>query len=133
MIFGKMSGDQKGAAAVEFALAIPVFLVMIIGTMQMGMLFLANAGLNSAVEYGARVASIYFPPPGVTDAQIQARISAGEYGLNASRLSAPTITHGTDNGSNYVDISMSYQQPMDFVFFQLAPVTLTETRRAYVP
>jgi hypothetical protein len=69
----------------------------------------------------------------VTDAQIQARISAGEYGLNASRLSAPTITHGIHNGSNYVDISMSYQQPMDFVFFQLAPVTLTETRRAYVP
>lgn len=134
MIFGRIRGDQKGAAAVEFALAVPVFLVMMIGTMQLGRLFLANSGLNSAVEYGARAASIYTPPPGITDAQITAQIDAKQYGLEASRLSEPTISRGTDgDGSKYVDISMSYQQPMDFVFFQLAPVTLTETRRAYIP
>ena len=122
--------NEKGASAVEFVLAFPVLMIFIIGILQLGILFSANAGLRQAVEEGARLATI-FPTP--DDAQITARVSNSKFGLVASRITGPTVTHGTSNGVNFVDVSMSYSVPLDFVLFTTAPVTLSYTRRAYQP
>jgi hypothetical protein len=43
-----------------------------------------------------------------------------------------TVTQGVSAGTDYADISMSYQVPLDFVFFTTPPVTLTGSRRAFV-
>ena len=120
----------KGASAVEFVLAFPVLMIFIIGILQLGVLFSANAGLRQAVEEGARYATI-FPSP--TDTQITTRVSDRQFGLVASRITGPTVAHGTSNGVNFVDVSMSYSVPLDFVLFTTAPVTLSYTRRAYQP
>ena len=122
--------NEKGASAVEFVLAFPVLMIFIIGILQLGILFSANAGLRQAVEEGARLATI-FPTP--DDAQITARVSNSKFGLVASRITGPTVTHGASNGVNFVDVSMSYSVPLDFVLFTTAPVTLSYTRRAYQP
>ena len=126
--------NEKGASAVEFVLAFPVLMIFIIGILQLGVLFSANAGLRQAVEEGARLATI-FPIPDDTeiDAQITARVSNSKFGLVASRITGPTVAHGTSNGVNFVDVSMSYSVPLDFVLFTTAPVTLSYTRRAYQP
>lgn len=122
--------NEKGASAVEFVLAFPVLMIFIIGILQLGVLFSANAGLRQAVEEGARYATI-FPSP--TDTQITTRVSDRQFGLVASRITGPTVAHGTSNGVNFVDVSMSYSVPLDFVLFTTAPVTLSYTRRAYQP
>ena len=125
----RLRRDGKGGAAVEFALVAPALITAIIGIAQLGILFFANAGLSNAVAEGARYATIY---PRPTDTQIRARITAQRFGLNSQYLTTPTITPGTSNGANYVDISMSYSVPLDFVFFNGPSVTLTQTRRSYV-
>ena len=121
--------DERGVTAIEFALLAPVLLAFIIGICQLGVLFMANAGLASAVSDGARLATI-FPRP--TDAQVIARINERRLGMVTSRITGPTITRGTTaTGAAFADISMSYAVPLDFIFFTSAPITLTETRRVY--
>ena len=121
--------DQQGASALEFALAAPAMLMFIIGIAQLGIMFFANAGLSSAVAEGARYATIY---PRPSNSQIQAFVNASRFGLEPTRMSTPTVTSGTADGVNYVEITASYSVPLDFIFFTLPPVTLTETRRAFV-
>lgn len=122
--------NERGASAVEFAFAVPVLLVLIIGIIQLGILFMANAGLQQAVEEGARFATIY---PNPNDSAIIARVNDKRFGLDAANVTGPAVTHGTSNGVSYVDVTMSYSAPLNFVFFETDPVTLSHTRRAYQP
>lgn len=127
---GKLASDQRGASAVEFALAIPILLTLIIGILQLGILFSANAGLRQAVEEGARYATIY---PNPSDSAIVTRVTDSKFGLQSAYITGPTVTHGTSGGVRYVDVAMSYAAPLNFVLFQTSPVTLNYTRRSYQP
>lgn len=127
---GNVVGDQRGASAVEFALVIPVLLTMIIGVMQIAIMFFADAGLQQAVETGARYATIY---PNPSDAQILAKASGSKFGLDNSRITGPSVIHGTANGVKFVEVTMAYAVPLNFIFFQMDPVSLSHTRRAYQP
>ncbi len=50
--------DRRGIAAIEFALLVPAFLMLLIGTMSMSIMFFANSSLHFAVEAAARCASV---------------------------------------------------------------------------
>ncbi len=118
--------SDRGMGAVEFALVAPVICAFIIGVAQLGMLFFANAGLKSAVAEGARLATIH---PRPTNAQIIERITDRRFGLDPAYITAPTVRDFQVNGRNYKEISMSYQVPLDFIFFETSPVTLLGNRR----
>lgn len=51
-------GDKRGVAAVEFALIMPVFLVLVMGGFNLGWAFLLNQRLEFAAEGAARCAAI---------------------------------------------------------------------------
>jgi Flp pilus assembly protein TadG len=127
--FPRLFRDRSGVGAVEFALAAPVLLFTVIGIAQLGILFLANAGLKNAVAEGARYATTH-PRPNNT--QITAKIADKRFGLNAQYLKPVTITEGTADGAAFVQISLTYEVPLTFIFMKTRKVTLTETRRAYV-
>jgi hypothetical protein len=121
--------DERGAGAVEFALATPLLLTIIIGASQLGVLFFANADVRNSVAAGARLASV-FPRP--SDSAIVARINERRVRLENARVTGPTISHGADAaGNEYADIEMRYSVPLDFIFFQTPPVTLVERRRVF--
>ena len=124
----KLLGDAQGAAAIEFALSAAIILTLLIGSVQIGILFMANAGLRHAVGEGARYSTIY-PMP--SDSAIIAKVNGTRFGMNSSRITGPTVTHGTQSGASYTEVSMSYSVPLNFVFFSTSPITLTETRRAF--
>ena len=121
--------EERGAAALEFVLIAPALIAMIIGIAQLGILYLANAGLRNAVAEGARFATIW---PRPSDTAIAARITSSEFGLIAANMDAPIIAHGVDAGANYVDITVTYDVPLNVIFFDVPDVTLTESRRAYI-
>jgi Flp pilus assembly protein TadG len=123
-----LAAAKEGAAIVEFALVAPFLILLLVGILQLGIAFLANAGLQHAVEAGARYATIY---PRPTDAQIKNLILRSGYGMRSAQIAGPTITRGANSGSAYADISMSYTLRMDFIFFQLEPLQLRHERRAY--
>jgi len=125
----KLSSDTRGVSALEFAIAAPALLVLILGIAQLGILFLANAGLRSSVAEGARHAIIY---PRPTDAEIRAKALENTFGMDSAYLSGPTLVHGTSDGVSYIDIRMDYAMPLQFVFFETPPIQLSVTRRAFV-
>ena len=73
----RLRRDEKGASALEFALAAPAMMMFIVGVGQLGMLCMADAGLSTAVAEGARAAAVYRTPAledEALDAIIVARI-----------------------------------------------------------
>lgn len=74
-------GDARGATAVEFALTAPVFLAMLFGTVELGLLLWTQLGLQHATEMAARCASVNSSTCGST-ANIQSFAAQQAYGLN---------------------------------------------------
>lgn len=122
--------SEEGAGAVEFALIAPALFTLIIGVAQLGTLFFANAGLKHAVSEGARLAAVY-PQP--TPDEIKAELTDARFGLDPDHIPAPpsVVPGESAEGWDYLDISMSYEVPLNFIFFEADPVTLTETRRVF--
>jgi hypothetical protein len=64
--------DESGQNLVEFALLLPILLILLMGIMQFGLIFNAYVTLNNAVREGARQASVYMfdtsQSPGANDA-----------------------------------------------------------------
>lgn len=119
-----LARQSSGSAAVEFAMGVPVLVMMVFGIFQLGIVLQANAGVQHALGEGARLATI-FPTP--TDAELQARITAKKFGPGNGTWGTPTITPGAGTKT----ISVSYTQPLDWVFFT-STVTLTKSKVVYL-
>lgn len=117
--------DEQGAAAIEFAIAVPVLILFIYGIFRIGLLFQANAGMQHALGEGARYATIY-PTP--TDAQIQTRMNSRLFGngYGAFTVVAPASSAG------YKTLTVTYTTPMDFLLVPGPTVTLSRSKRVYV-
>lgn len=125
--------NEKGAAATEFGLAVPLVIMLFYGMAQFGIILLANAGIRHALDTGARAATVYVGATPMTDAQIRSIVTANLYGTDNGTVSTPTVSRGTSNGVNYVDITVAYSTPLDLIVYQYGPISLAETRRAYLP
>ena len=51
----KLGSDESGSPAVEFALVFPIFIAIVLATLQAGSIFLAKAFFESGAEQAARV------------------------------------------------------------------------------
>ncbi|QNM83629.1 pilus assembly protein [Sphingomonas sabuli] len=123
--------DERGAAAVEFALAIPVLISFIWGIFQTGMLLQANAAMQHALGEGARYATLYVASTTdhrPSDTEIVAKI-------NSSMISPPAGSFDVDDpitGAGFKTLSVTYTMPMDFLFFEGPTVTMTRSKKVYV-
>lgn len=62
--------QHQGAAAMEFALVLPVFLLILYGLITFGAAFYTQLAISRAAEDGARAAI----QPGITDAMIKSEV-----------------------------------------------------------
>jgi Flp pilus assembly protein TadG len=77
--------NQQGQAMVEFALVLPLLLVVLLGIVQFGILFHNYETLTDAVRAGARQAAVsrtLGDPQGVT----KSRVKQSAAGLDANKL-----------------------------------------------
>ncbi len=51
----RLRADNKGSAAVEFAMVAPVFFLLLMGTVESGVIFFAQSSLQNAVNDAARL------------------------------------------------------------------------------
>lgn len=96
---------DRGTAAVEFALVLPVLLLIVFGIIDFGRALNAQITLTGAAREGVRLAALGYP-----DAAIQARVAAAAPGL--SGLTA-TVTASCPPGAGpsadaEVDVSYSF-------------------------
>jgi hypothetical protein len=124
---GNLRSASKGVATTEFALAVPGLILMIWAMFQIGLLFLANAGMHHALGEAARYATIY-PTP--TDAQLQSMITSRKFGLGNGTWGTPSIS--SDTTAQTRTIMVTYSHPTDFLFFTGPTVSLTKSRVVYL-
>jgi hypothetical protein len=85
---GQKRRDQRGAAMVEFALILPIVLLLTFGLIDFGFAFADAAGIKSATRSGARIGSALSKQPG----QLQSITAAVNAGLgNSTRAQATEI------------------------------------------
>lgn len=81
----KSKDKERGAAAVEFALVLPVLLAILLGIMEFGFLFNQQISATNAAREGARFAAVHYQDTGFSD----------QLARNAARSAAPTLNSGT--------------------------------------
>jgi Flp pilus assembly protein TadG len=128
----KLRQAQDGASAIEFAIAAPVLVMFIYGTFAFGQILEADAGMQHALGQGARYATLCLNPTSTgctvpTDTQITTKVTGALFGPASS--TTPTIT--TDATNKTKTITLTYSQPMYFLFFTGPTVTFTRSKVVY--
>jgi Flp pilus assembly pilin Flp len=131
--------NQAGAAAIEFAIAVPVLVVMIYGIFQVGIAFQASAGMQHALGEGARLATICKNPTSdgvcgvATNDEIKAKISSKVFGTGVGTFSDPSVTTPVSTDcTSCRQLSVTFSMPTDFLLFRGPTISLTRTKRVYV-
>lgn len=125
--------DQRGAAVIEIAIALPVLITFIYGIFQIGILYQANAGMQHALGEGARFATLCKPVTSgcnvASDADIKAKMNAAVFGTKPGTFTVPNpVTVNRE-----MTLTVNYTQPMNFLFFPGPTVNLSRTKKVYLP
>lgn len=129
----KLSKAEDGAAAIEMALAVPVLVTFIYGIFSFGQILEVDAGMQHAIGEGARYATLCLNPTATgtctapTDGQISTKVTSKLFGAASS--STPSVARDTANKT--VTVSLTYSQPMNFLFFTGPTVTFTRSKLVY--
>jgi len=121
--------DERGTAAIETAFALPALIVMVWAVVQLGLVFRALSGIQHALGEGARLATLY-PQP--TDDAIHDKIDAAVYGIGPGTFDIKEPVPGTENGSAYLDLEVTYRQQTDLLFLPGPTITVSRSKRVWV-
>jgi Flp pilus assembly protein TadG len=94
----RLCTDIRGAALIEYAVLLPVFVMLTVGIMQAGQVLWTQAALQHAVDMAARCASVNTTSCG-TVLQVQAYALTQAYGVP---LPADTFTASAQPCGNQV-------------------------------
>ena len=102
---------QRGAAAVEFALVLPILLLLVLGAIDWGWYFFIDQMVTNAAREGARAGTLLPPPPTSTSGQaVSAAGAAANAYLTRVRLSATGVdaSFTTVDGTDAVQVTIRY-------------------------
>lgn len=116
-MFGN-SNSERGAAAIEFAIVVPVLVLMLVGTIEVSRLQAASAAISDAARAAARSFSI--GNNAVT--AVAAGIAASDMDLQPADFSIDPATD-TCAAGELAQVSVTYD--FEYATGLMQPVTLT--------
>ena len=136
MIRRGIAQDQTGAAAIEMAFAIPVFIVMIWAFVQLAQVYRAVAGIQQALGEGARYATLCLNPSNLgcetpTAANIKAKIQQSVYGIGPGTFTVDDPVSGKVGTAYYFDLKVNYSQPTTLLLFPGPTMSLSRSKRVW--
>lgn len=128
--------DERGAAVIEMAIALPVLVSMIYGIFTVGQLYEANAGIQHALGEGARYGNLCLSMTSSgctipTDTQIATKVSSKLFGTRNGTFDAVNV-NSTNASSGYKTITVTYHQTMHFAFITGPTITLSRSKKVYL-
>jgi len=126
--------DERGNAIIEFAIALPVLVLLIWGMFQVALLYEANAGIQNALGEGARYATLYDSTTTShvpDDADIKTRMDARFFGTTDGTYNSTVSTPDATTCTGCRLLRVTYTWTMNFLFFTGPTVTLDRTKRVY--
>jgi Flp pilus assembly protein TadG len=119
--------SQKGAALVEFALVLPILLVLVFGIIEFGVMLFDKAVITNASREGARAGIVYSYPNKITEGEISAIVSqyCGTNLVSLGQGSAPVvkITGVCSKAGDSLTVGITY--PYHFLVLPSFIVSLT--------
>ncbi|UTT68512.1 pilus assembly protein [Arthrobacter sp. DNA4] len=95
--------SERGAAAVEFAILLPLLLMLVLGTIEFGRAYNAQITLTNAARDGVRVMAINNDPAAAKTAAQNAAASVSTIPVSNITLSTTTCSTG-----NQVTLTINY-------------------------
>lgn len=141
-----LNRDERGAAVIEIAIALPVIILFVWGIFQLGIAFQANAGMQHALGEGARLATVCQDPTAdgvcgtATDEEIEDLVSdklfgtgVGDFDVAVTRpVDDPATPTVDESDVDYLDLTATFTMPTNFVFFNGPNISLEQTKRVYI-
>jgi Flp pilus assembly protein TadG len=125
---------RQGQAFVEFAIAIPLLMLISVAIMNFAMAISAY----NFVCYGARDATRYAAVRGATSpspassSDVSAFVTSEAAGLNANQLTVTTTWTPDDQPNSTVAVKVKYSFQFLVPFVQLSPVNLSSTSKLVI-
>lgn len=128
--------NERGAAAIEMAFALPVLIVMLWAFVQLAQVYRAVAGIQQGLGEGARYATLCLNPTTTgcsapTGDQIKTRINASVYGIGPGTFTVSDPVAGNSGTSKYYDLTVSYSQPTTLLLFPGPTMSLSRSKRVW--
>ncbi len=132
-----LASDNRGAAAVEMAFAVPIMIVMIWAFVQLAQVYRAVAGIQQALGEGARYATLCLTQSASgctapTAAQIKTKVNSSVYGIGPGTFTVSDPASGTSGTAKYYDLTVSYSQPTDLLIFPGPTMSVTRSKRVWI-
>lgn len=121
----KLIRSKNGATAVEFAIIAPVFLIMLLATVEVGRAMWIKSTMQLAVEETARYALVN---TSVTTAALETYAVTKVVGADATDMVFQAV-QDTSGGTTFVTISGSYSFSVLVPIVPLPDITLTAKSR----
>lgn len=132
-ILRKIRRDEKGAAVIEMAFALPALIVLMWMIVQLGLVFRAMSGIQHGLGEGARLATIYSNKTiAARKTEIKAKITDAVYGIGPGSFVIADPVNNTLDGGNYMDLKVTYTQPTDMLLFPGPTINVTRSKRVWI-
>lgn len=125
----KLRRDDRGAAVIEMAFALPALIMLMWLIVQLGLVFRAMSGIQHGLGEGARMATLY-PKP--ADSAIQDRIEDAVYGIGPGNFTIAAPVSGTADGATYLDLQVTYTQATDLLIIPGPDINVSRSKRVWV-
>jgi hypothetical protein len=122
--------DERGAAAVEFAIVLPILIVLVFGIVEFSIAYNRQQGLHAAAREGARVAAL----PQTSSSDVVERVHDALSGVlsdedidDATISVTPSATQPCNNQApgTHVVVSVEIEHPISIPVFGDENLTLT--------
>ncbi len=131
MIATRLLKDTRGAAVIEFAFALPVIAIIMVGILQMGLVLHASAGIQHAVSEGIRFARVN---PEASDAEVEQHAREALVGIDREGVTLLTFARETSEAEiTSGTIEMEYEIAPVIPFVPLPPFVVSQTETSYLP
>jgi hypothetical protein len=119
------SASQKGAALVEFAIVLPILLVLVFGIIEFGFLLYNKAVITNASREGAREGILFAPrASGVLTTDVEDKVTSYSHNWMIPKTNDPTTAvSGPCIAADYEDragkqLTVTVSYPYQFFVFQ---------------
>jgi len=111
--------DKKGQSLIEFALVLPILLLVLLGIMEFGRMIMAANVLSQAAREGARLGAVtnYGADSSGFRMDIEERVN--EFITAANLKGAATVTILPPDAERKITVTIDYDFPMATRFFEL--------------
>lgn len=121
---------REGSVGLEFGIALPILVALMIGILQFGLILNANGSMRNAMGEGLRLAKVN---PAATNGQVLSRTRSTLVGVDPAAVTSLTFARGTSNNTQTGTMTMQVTLTPIIPFAPIPPIVLNQTKRVYLP